>query len=273
MSFLIFIYIYYKKEDMKYKICWITLCYNEIDILPFVSKYWEKTSVDKVVVFDNGSTDGSLEYLAKLPYVSIRHFDSTGQNDIIQKQVKEEAYKEYKDSYDIIIITDMDEVFYFYDFKALVKLIIDGGYNCMVTPIYSLCEDLKPQPEEGKYLHQLCHKFYKQKMNHMKGFESVSKISIFNCRITESISMSVGQHYVYTNPGMRIMLSNDGFCLHIDKGFGLEYKYKIRQKMWENLSEENKKGGMCLEYNDSYEKLKRDYGYNQEKSFDLNEFF
>ena len=74
------------------KICWIVLCYNEIDILPFVSKYWERLGVDKVVVFDNGSTDGSLEYLSKLKYVEIRHFDSNGQNDILQKQIKEQYF-------------------------------------------------------------------------------------------------------------------------------------------------------------------------------------
>lgn len=255
---------------MDYKICWIVLCYNEIDILPFVSKYWEKLGVKKVVVFDNGSTDGSLEYLAKLPYVELRHFDSDGQNDLIQRKIKEEAYLEYYKSYDIVIISDMDEIFYFKDFKAVSEAFINGGFNCMVTPIYSLCEDFKPTPEEGKLLHHQCSKFYKQKMNHMKGFEDVSKISIFNCKKTNSINMSVGQHYVSTNPSMRIMLSNDGFCLHLDKGFGVEYKYNIRKKMNDNLSEDNKKYGMCIEYGDSYEKLKQEYENNQENCFDIN---
>lgn len=257
---------------MKYRVCWITLCFNEIDILPFVSKYWERVA-DKVVVFDNGSTDGSIEYLEKLPYVEVRHFDSDGQNDVIQKQVKEKAYLEFKDSYDIVIISDMDEVFYITNLEAVWGDFISGGYNCMVTPIFSLCEDSKPQYDEGKLLHQQCTKFYKQKMNHMEGFKDVSKISIFNARVTDKISMSVGQHYVYTSPSMKIMLVNNGFCLHIDKGLGLSYKYKIRQKMWENLSDVNKNGGMCLEYNDSYEKLKKEYEENQKKSFDINKFF
>lgn len=254
----------------KLKVCWIVLCFNEIDILPFAKQYWERIA-DKVVVFDNGSTDGSLEFLARLPYVEIRHFDSDGQNDVIQKIVKEEAYMEYKKYYDIVIISDMDEVFYFDDFKATGEQMINEGYSCMVTPIYSLCEDSKPQYDEDKLLHQLCHKFYLQKMNHMKGFEKVSKISIFNTRETEKIQMSVGQHYVGTAPSMRIMLSNDAFCLHIDKGFGIDYKYKIRQKMNDNLSETNKRSGMCIEYADSFNKLEREYKFNQENSFDLNE--
>ena len=252
------------------KICWITLCKNEMDILPFVRKYWERISAD-VIVYDNGSTDGSLEYLSSIPYVAIRHFDSDGHNDIIHKQVKERAYLEYKDKYDIIIITDMDEVFFFDDFKAVSEAFIDGGYNILMTPIISLCEDFKPPYSEDKYLHQLCHKFYRQRMNHMKGFDDFSKLSIFNTKVTDKVEMSVGQHYVKTSPDMKIMLSNNGFNLHIDKGFGLDYKYKVRQRMYANLSDTNKRYGMAIEYADSYEKLEREYKNNQENSFDIND--
>lgn len=253
----------------KYKICWVTLCYNEMDILPFVSKYWERIGCD-VVVYDNGSTDGSVEYLSTLPYATVKHFDSDGQNDVIQKQVKEKAYLELKYNYDIIIISDMDEVFYFNDFKALSEAFVSGGYNVLATPIISLCEDSKPPYIEDKLLHEQCHKFYKQRMNHMQGFEDISKLSIFNCKITDSVNMSVGQHYVQTSPQMRIMLSNDGFNLHIDKGFGLKYKHDIRQRMYKNLSKTNKNGGMCIEYGDSFEKLKEEYERNQSNSFDIN---
>ena len=251
------------------KTVWITLCFNEMDILPFVKKYWERIVCD-VVVYDNGSTDGSIEYLSKLPYVTVKHFDRDGQDDVIQKQVKEQAYLEYKDKYDFIIITDTDEVFYFNDFKALQDQMIDGGYNILITPIYGLCEESKPIYDDSKYLHQLCHMFYKQKLNHMNGFDAYSKLSVFNTKITDKVIMSVGQHYVQTSPSMSILLSNNDFCLHIDKGFGISYKFRIRRKMNENLSDTNKKCGMCVEYGDSYEKLEQEYAENIKNSFDLN---
>lgn len=252
-----------------YKTCWVTLCYNEIDILPFVSKYWERIGCD-VVVYDNGSTDGSVEFLTVLPYVTVKHFDSDGQNDVIQKTIKEKAYLELKYNYDIIIISDMDEIFYFNDFKALSEAFISGGYNVLATPIYSLCEDSKPPYMKDKLLHEQCHKFYKQRMNHMNGFENYSKLSIFNTKITDKVTMSVGQHYVQTSPQMRLMLAKDDFCLHINKGFGWEYQYQIRQRMYKNLSQVNKNGGMCTEYADSEEKVRNDYKANQSKSFDIN---
>ena len=253
----------------KLKTCWVTLCYNEIDILPFVSQYWERIGCD-VVVYDNGSSDGSIQYLLELPYVTLRHFDSDGQNDVIQKTVKEQAYLELKDKYDIIIISDMDEVFYFNDFKAISEAFVSGGYNILMTPIISLCEDSKPPYMRDKLLHQQCHKFYKQKMNHMQGFEDYSKLSIFNTKTTDRVSMSVGQHYAQTSPGMRIMLSDKDFCLHIDKGLGEDFFVQKRQKMGANLSQINIRGGMCLEYLKKEEELRKEYRDKQEKSFDIN---
>lgn len=251
------------------KTIWITLCKNEEDIIPFCIQYWSRIA-DKVIVYDNHSTDSSVELLSKHDWIEVRTFDSEGQNDVIQKQVKEKAYLEFKDKYDIIIISDMDEVFYFNDFKAISEAFVNGGYNVLMTPIYSLCEDSKPPYSEDKLLHQQCHKFYKQKMNHMTGFSDYSKLSIFNTKTTDKVIMSVGQHYVQTLPDMRIMLANDAFCLHVDKGFGLDYKYKIRQRMNDNLSETNKRANMCIEYADTYDKLKKQYEDNQSKSFNLN---
>lgn len=41
----------------KYKIIVYTLCWNEIDILPFVIDYWKAMGISKAVVYDNESDD------------------------------------------------------------------------------------------------------------------------------------------------------------------------------------------------------------------------
>jgi len=254
---------------MNYKTLIITLCFNEMDILPFVEQYWRRIAT-KVLVLDNGSTDGSIEYLSNLHYVEVRHFDSNGQNDVIQKTVKEQAYLEFKDQYEIIVLCDMDELFYFQDYEKEIDKMVQGNYNCMLLPLYSLCEDKRPDYNPDLLLHQQCHKFYKQRMNHMRGLENYTKISIFNTKITDVVAMSVGQHYVQTAPTMNVMVADNAFGLHIDKGFGLQYKWIIRQKMFKNLSETNKRGGMAVEYGMSYDQLKAEYERNQSKSFDIN---
>lgn len=254
---------------MKYKICWVVLCKNEIDILPFVKQYWERLQCD-VVVYDNGSTDGSLEYLQSLPYVTVKHFDSDGQNDPLQKQIKEQAFLQLKDQYDIIILSDMDEVFYFENAEKELDKMVKGNYDVMLLPLFSLCEDFKPQPQEDKLLHQLCHKFYKQRMNHTGGLDSYTKFSIFNTKNIQFISMSVGQHFVNVIPTQNTMIGEDAFGLHIDKGFGIDYYLNKRKKMGANLSQTNIKCGMAIEYLKSEEDSIKEYKEHQAKCFDIN---
>lgn len=252
----------------KYKTLWITLCKNEEDIIPYVIPYW-RIIADKVIVYDNHSTDSSVELLSKHDWIEIRTFDSDGQNDIIQKQVKEQAYLEYKNDYDIIIITDLDEVFYFNDFKAVQEAFITQQYNVLATPIVSLCEENKP-PYTEDLLHKQCHMFYHKRMNHMEGFENYSKLSIFNTKASDKMLCSVGQHYVNTIPQTKVLISNDGFCLHIDKGLSKEFFIQKRMKMGVNLSQTNKKYGMGIEYLKSAEELEKEYMEYQTKAFDIN---
>ena len=254
---------------MKYKICWITLCFNEMDILPFVEQYWRRIAT-KVVVYDNGSTDGSLEYLSKLPYVEVRHFETEGQNDPYQKQLKELAYKEFREFYDVVIISDMDEVFYFENLENEINKLVNENYDAMLLPLYSLCEDKKPEYEEGKLLHQLCHKFYKQRMNHMGGLQNYTKVSIFNTNTVLFLSMSVGQHFVNTVPSQNFMIAENAFGLHIDKGLSEDYYVNKRKKMGANLSQTNIKCGMAIEYLKSEEESRKEYREHQSKSFDIN---
>ena len=51
------------------KLNWYTLCYNEEIIIPYVIDYWKKIINDginlKVIVYDNHSTDNSVELLSK----------------------------------------------------------------------------------------------------------------------------------------------------------------------------------------------------------------
>ena len=253
----------------KYNVYWVVLCKNEEDIIPFCIDYWKRIA-DKVIVYDNGSTDSSIELLSKYDWIEIRHFETEGQNDPYQKQVKELAYKEFRDQATVIIISDMDEVFYFENLEKELDKMINGNYDAMILPLYSLCEDKKPEYEEGKLLHQLCHKFYKQRMNHMENLQDFTKISIFNTNTVLFLSMSVGQHFVYTVPTQNLMIDEDAFGLHIDKGFGLDYKFNIRQKMLKNLSKTNKQCGMCIEYSKDYKSLKEEYENNQKHSFDIN---
>ena len=106
---------------MKYKnkICLYTLCYNELPILPFAIEYW-KRFVDKVILYDNGSTDGSVQFLQNhySDFVEVRSFtykDNNKIDDYELKWYKNNWWKEAKGKYDYVIMCDLDEFFYTFD--------------------------------------------------------------------------------------------------------------------------------------------------------------
>ena len=52
-----------------------TFCWNEMTVLPFAVDYWRRYA-DHVTVFDNGSTDGSIEFMQQhSDLITIEHWD------------------------------------------------------------------------------------------------------------------------------------------------------------------------------------------------------
>ena len=70
-----------------------------------------------------------------------------------------------------------------------------------------------------------------------------------------------------------VMMSFDGFCLHVDKGLSEDFYVEKRKKMAKNLSDTNKQYGMCVEYSKSEEESRKEYKEHQNKSFDINKFY
>ena len=84
-----------------------TLCWNEIDVLPWVVDYWQKYATH-VTVFDNGSTDGSTWYLSKFDWITVKEFLTEGMNDAVQADIKNKCWK--GSDADFVVVCDMDEM-------------------------------------------------------------------------------------------------------------------------------------------------------------------
>src|SRR5258708_1828072 len=99
----------YKIFMKKYKIVCITQVYNEIEkgnLERFVR--YVKPLVDASIIFDDGSTDGSYEYISKVtPYV-IRSSQNDFADEVAHKQLLIEKAKEL--GADFILWLDADEV-------------------------------------------------------------------------------------------------------------------------------------------------------------------
>lgn len=88
------------------KIAIFTTCYNGLTILKPFLKYHE-TFCDKIVVYDNGSNDGSCELVEAHPFAELIHFD-----DIMDcVSMSNNCWKPFRE-YDWIIYCDTDEFLY-----------------------------------------------------------------------------------------------------------------------------------------------------------------
>lgn len=115
------------------KIAGVTLCFNESKMVKYVMPYWERMKIDKLIVYDNMSTDNTVELLKEYPFVEVRTFDTNGKfDDGMNSRVKNETIEELKEAgYDWIYSGDFDEVIYSFnpDFREELSKIDNLGGN------------------------------------------------------------------------------------------------------------------------------------------------
>jgi len=87
-----------------------TLCWDEADMLGFFFRHYDPF-VDRYVVYDDGSTDGSRAILRAHPKVELRDFPRTDPESFVlsHRAMQNEAWKESRHRADWIVVTAIDE--------------------------------------------------------------------------------------------------------------------------------------------------------------------
>ena len=238
-----------------------TLCWNEMDILPFVVDYW-KRFVTHAWVYDNGSTDGSVEYLKQFDWITVEHYESDGMDDSKLRDIKNSKWKQSKGKADWVIVCDMDEIVYSKDVLKELEEASANGYTAVDCDWYWFCEDFLPEyKNDGILLHQKCTKFYNNAGKHL----------IFNPNEINEINYSIGAHTARPSGNYRPCNNNNIAVFHTNKGFGIEYKAERYKEMNNRLSEIDKKNKWSIHYGFSKEALINDYLICQKKSFNVND--
>ena len=90
---------------------WVyTICYNESHFVKnFLAAY---AQAERIVAYDNQSTDNTVELLSQDPRVEVRINDSGNEiRDDIYLRIKNNAWKEARGLADWVIVVDFDEIF------------------------------------------------------------------------------------------------------------------------------------------------------------------
>ena len=228
-----------------------TFCYNEMVILQFVVDYL-KTYADHVYVYDNGSTDGSVEFLKKFDWITVRNFETEGKNNTVIKDIKNECWKESRGVADLVVVCDLDEVLCAKDIRASLQRVIDGGYTIIEPKWYTFVSEAMPIYEEGKLLHE----------NYPLGCLCHGKVLAFDPNKIREINFTVGSHKCTPLGDVKYYgqdKTDDIYCLHICSNLGVDYKIKKYDMANKRRSKHDIESNHGIHYTQSPNRIRSEY--------------
>ena len=99
-----------------------SLCWNEERMLPFYLRHYESVA-DRFFVFDDGSTDGSLDLLRNHPKVEVVPWERSDATSYVlsQQRFSNSCWKESRGEADWVLVCDVDEHFYHPDLAGYLQ--------------------------------------------------------------------------------------------------------------------------------------------------------
>ncbi len=214
------------------------IAYNEEKLLPFTLDYYS-TFCEKIFVYDNMSTDSSDEIYKKYKKVIVNKFESdNSQNELIQKGIKSEEYKNYSRNSDVdwVITIDCDEFVYHPKLIEILTEYKEKGITVIKTTGHEMVSEIFPE-YDGELLPNKV-KIGSERM------PMLSKSIIFNPNI--DINFGPGAHTFTSNN--TILSPNDDIKILHYKCLGKEYVTEIYKERFERLSQSSKTNSWNVHY-------------------------
>lgn len=231
---------------------WVyTLCYNEIRILPFVIDYWE-TYADRVIVYDNGSNDGSVEYLLTFDWIEVRKFKSNGLDDITNRNLKNDVWKESVGKADIVQVCDLDEVIWADDIIKELNDFKNSNNAIWNSKCYQLTTETFPIHQKGILINHLkeCKLTYDKVM---------SKNILFKPNLIDNMNYDCGCHSSNPRGKNTSLYTNDNIKMFHLKWLGKDYVLSKYHEGAKRLSYRNKIHRYGWQYTKTDDEIIREY--------------
>lgn len=122
-----------------------TLAWNEARMLPFFFRHYDRF-VDRYVIYDDGSTDGTVELLESHPRVEVRRLGRKfGSFLASATHMRNTAWKESRGRADWVIVTDVDEHIFHEDMAGYLTNCIAAGVTWLPVLGYQMISHDFPQ--------------------------------------------------------------------------------------------------------------------------------
>ena len=209
-------------------------------MLPFFIEHYSAIC-QKIVIYDNQSTDNSVKIAQKHSHVEVREFDTGGKlSERALLEIKNFAWKE--ESSDYVIVCDIDEFLYARDFNAFFETW--AGYDVFKPVGFNMYSRSFPTDPTQQIVAQVKRGWY------APGF---SKMVLFRPGRIRDINYGPGAHSAspVAEDTLKIFDSaNHGAPLKLlhYKGLGEDWLLTRNAALAERLSDENKAKGWGFQY-------------------------
>jgi hypothetical protein len=232
-----------------------TLCWNEADILGFFFRHYDPV-VTRYIVYDDGSTDGSLDILRRHPRVEIRRFERSDPDSFVlsHQHLQNSMWKESRGRADWVIITALDEHLMAprWRLQAYLAAASRGRVTAIPAIGFQMLSDALPPPDAH----------LATSLTIGAPWSVMSKLSIFDPNAIDATGFTLGRHEaqplgrVHFPPRDELMLlhykyigfdrtlkrhedQNAGLgALDISSGWGIQYRWdeaKLRAE-WDKFA-------------------------------------
>lgn len=187
--------------------------WNEALMLPFMLRHYASW-VDRFVIYDSQSTDGSVDLLRRTPKVEVRDLIWTDSDSMIVtlQNLHNTCWKESRGAADWVIVADIDEFLYQPDFPGYLRRCRKRGVTCIPALGYEMVSDRFPVPEQA-----LLTTVRRGLPHHM-----MSKLRLFDPNAVDETNFGPGGHTA--EPAGRVVYpKRDELLLLHYKWLGVDY--------------------------------------------------
>jgi glycosyltransferase involved in cell wall biosynthesis len=224
-------------------------------MLPYFMRHYNPI-VNKFIILDDGSTDGSIEYLKSQDKVKLIKGDREGTSYIEQSRIFfNQAWKESRAEADWIITCNIDEHIYHKDLALYLHRCLLNGITILPAQGYEMIS-LQFPLTQGKLCDQVRLGALSDKLQGPSG--TLTKIMAFNPQVIEDIYFSNGRHSA--NPTGKVVYPTavELKLLHY-KFLGLDYAEMRYAELRTGLSSVDIAKGLGHQYTWDTGKIRRSY--------------